>query len=56
MKNKKLKKTVHIVVGITPVQIKMIINQIGKDEGVTISDFIRKSINQQLYNNQTNHE
>lgn len=56
MKKRKLNKSEHIVVRITPVQLKMIINQIGKEEGITISDFIRKSINQQLYNNQTNHE
>lgn len=50
MNKKIIKKTEHVVVRITPSQLKMIINQIRKEEGVTISDFIRKSINKQIYN------
>ena len=49
MKRKKLKKSEHLVVRITPVQLKMIINHLKQEEGMTVSDFIRKSINQQLY-------
>jgi len=50
MKRKKLKKSEHLVVRITPVQLKMIISHLQKEEGVTISDFIRRSINKEIYN------
>lgn len=52
MKKRKLSKTEHLVVRITPVQLKMILNRIKEQEGITISDFIRSAINKQIYNNQ----
>lgn len=50
MKKRKMKKSEHLVVRITPVQLKMIINHIRNEKGVTISDFVRSSINKQLFN------
>lgn len=46
---KKIKKSEHLVVRVTPVQLKMIIKTIKDEDGVTISDFIRDSINKQIY-------
>ena len=50
MKNKKPKKTNHLVVRVTSAQFNLILKQISKEKGITLSDFVRKSINNQIYN------
>ena len=49
MNKKTNKKTEHLVVRITPIQLNMIMKHIEQEKGITMSDFIRTAINKQIY-------